>query len=153
VRAALFAFGVSLVLGLSLGLLLTGTGPGASGIVGGEFWILVLVFASVFLGWLVTYLIPAALGVPSAPLFVLVMVAALLAVKFVRIPWAPLVADGFGILVAIYAAAGLFGGLVARTSGLRATTRAAAARVGLWLATLAVSLTVATYGLASVLGS
>ncbi|HKY50100.1 MAG TPA: hypothetical protein VJP45_02475 [Candidatus Limnocylindria bacterium] len=152
-RRAIFASALALVMGLALGLLLTGTGPGASGIVGGEYWILVLVFASVYLGWQVAQLSRSPISLIAAPALVIVMVAALLSVKFARIPWAPLVGDGFEILVAIYAAAGAVGWVVGRVSSPRTTTPAASARIGLLLATVAVALSLATYAFASVSGS
>jgi hypothetical protein len=77
----------------------------------------------------------------------------LLGVKLVRVPWAPLVGDAFEVVVAIYAAAGLLGAAVGRAPSLRARTAAAAARTGLVLAAAAVAVMVATYALASVVGS
>lgn len=91
-RAATFAFGLAVVFGLVLGLLLTGTGPGASGIVGGQYWAIVLIAASVYLGWQVAQLSNAVIGLVAAPVLVVLMIAVLLVVKFVRVPWAPAVA-------------------------------------------------------------
>ena len=152
-RVLSFAFAMALVLGLALGLLLTGTGPGASGIVGGQYWILVIVAASVYLGWFVAQLSSATVGVLAAPILVLIMLAVLFGVKFVRVPWAPLVGDGFGILLAIYAASGTSGALLGRISRLRARTPSAAAQTGLWLATAVVMGSAATYALAAVIGT
>jgi hypothetical protein len=144
-RSAIFAFGLAVVFGLALGLLLTGTGPGASGIVGGQYWILVIVAASVYMGWQVAQLSAAPLSLVAAPVLGALMVALLLGVKFVRMPSAPLVGDGFEVLVLIYAAAALLGALLGHVSWLRAHTPAEAARTGLWLAAATVTVTGATY--------
>ena len=152
-RAAIFAFGLAVVFGLVLGLLLTGTGPGASGIVGGQYWAVVLIAASVYLGWQVAQFTNAPISLVATPVLVVLMIAVLLAVKFVRVPWAPLVGDAFEIVVAMYAAAGLLGAAVGRAPSLRARTAAAAARTGLVLAATAVAVIVTTYALASVKGS
>lgn len=152
-RAAIFALGLAVVFGLALGLLLTGTGPGASGIIGGQYWAVVLIAASVYLGWQVAQFSNALVSLVAAPVLVVLMIAVLLGVKFVRVPWAPLVGDGFEIVVAIYAAAGMLGALVGRAPSLRARTAATAARTGLVLAATAVAVIVATYALASVVGS
>jgi hypothetical protein len=152
-RAAIFAFALALALGLWLGLLLTGTGPGASGIVGGEYWILVITFASVYLGWQLAQLDMALPSVVAAPVFVVLMILVLLGVKFMHLPWAPLVSDSFPILIAIDAAAGTLGAVIGGAPSLRAHTPAAARRTGLCLAATAFAVSVATYGLASVMGS
>jgi hypothetical protein len=152
-RAAIFAFGLAVVFGLVLGLLLTGPGPGASGIIGGQYWAIVLIAASVYLGWQVAQFSNSLVSLVAAPVLVVLMIAVLFAVKFVRVPWAPLVGDAFEIVVAIYAAAGLLGAAIGRAPSLRARTAAAAARTGLVLAATAVAFIVVTYGLASVLGS
>lgn len=152
-RAAIFASGLAVVFGLVLGLLLTGIGPGASGIVGGQYWGVMLIAASVYLGWQVTQFGNALVSVVAAPVVVVLMIAVLLGVKFVRVPWAPLVGDGFEVVVAVYAGAGLLGAGIGRAPSLRARTAAAAARTGLVLAATAVALIVVTYALASVVGS
>jgi hypothetical protein len=152
-RAATFGFALALVLGLALGGLLTGTGPGASGIVGGEYWILVIIAASVYLGWHVAQLISAPISLIAAPVLVVVMIGVILGVKYARVPWAPLMGDGFPIVVAIDAAAGVLGALAGRTPWLRARTAAGAARTGLWLAAVIVAVSLTTYALASVMGS
>jgi hypothetical protein len=152
-RAAIFAVAMALALGLWLGLLLTGTGPGASGLVGGEYWILVITYASVYLGWQLAQLDTTPLSLVAAPLFVVLMIAVMLGVKFIHLPWAALVSDSFPILILIAAAAGALGALIGRAPSLRARTPAAAARTGLCLAAAAFAVSVATYGLASVTGS
>lgn len=152
-RAAIFAFGLAVVFGLVLGLALTGTGPGASGIVGGQYWAVVLIAASVYLGWQVAQFSDALVSLVAAPVLVVLMIAVLMGVKFVRVPWAPLVGDGFEIVVAIYAGAGVLGAAIGRTPSLRAHNAAAAARTGFVLAAAAVAVIVATYALASVVGS
>lgn len=152
-RAVAFAFVAAAVLGLALGALLTGTGPGASGIGGGEFWTLVLIFASAFLGWQAAQVSPVPASLGLAPAMVVVMVAALLAVKFNRLPSAPLVGDGFQILVGIYAAVGLLGALIGRIPSLRARTATGAVRAGLWLSAAALVVSLAAYGWAASAGS
>jgi hypothetical protein len=152
-RAATFGFALALVLGLGLGGLLTGTGPGASGIVGGEYWVLVIIAASVYLGWQVAQLMFAPISLIAAPVLVVVMIGVILGVKYARLPWAPLVSDGFPILVAIYAAAGVLGALAGGTPWLSARTAAGAARTGLWLAAVILAVSLATYALSSVMGS
>ena len=150
-RAVAFGFVAAAVLGLTLGALLTG--PGASGIVGGEFWVFVLIFASAFLGWQAAQVssVPASLAL--APAMVVVMVAALLAVKFTRLPTAPLVGEGFQILVVIYAAVGLLGAVIGRIPSLRARTATGAVRAGLWLSAAALVVSLAVYGWAANVGS
>jgi hypothetical protein len=113
----------------------------------------VIIFTSVYLGWQVAQLSDSFISVVVAPALVVVMIAVLLGVKFVRLPWAPLAGDGFGILVAIYAAAGALGAFVGQAPSLRARTPAAAARTGLCLVAAAFAATVVTYGWASVTGS
>jgi hypothetical protein len=153
VRAAIFAFGLAAVFGLVLGLLLTGTGPAATGVVVGQYWILVIIAASVYLGWQVAQLSSKIVSLVAAPVLVVFMIAVLLGMKFVRVPGAPLVGDGFEIVVAVYAAAGALGAFVGRLPWLRAQTPADAARTGLWLAAAMVTVSVATYAWASVTGS
>lgn len=152
-RAAILAVGLAIVFGLVLGLLLTGTGPGASGIVGGQYWIPVLIAASVYLGWHVAQFSSKPVSLVAAPFLVALMITALLGVKFVRVPWAGLVGDGFEVLVAIYAAAGALGAFLGGLPSLRANTPASAARTGLWLAAAAVMASVVTYAWASVTGT
>jgi hypothetical protein len=150
-RAATFALGLAVLFGLVLGLLLTG--PGASGIIGRQYWAIVLIAASIYLGWQVAQFGNALVSFVAAPLVVVLMIAVLLGVKFVRVPWAPLVGDAFEAVVAMYAAAGLLGAAVGQAPSLRARTAAAAARTGLVLAATAVAVIVTTYALASVMGS
>jgi hypothetical protein len=152
-RAATFGFALALILGLALGGLLTGTGPGASGVVGSEYWILVITAASVYLGWQVAQLTSAPISLIAATVLVVVMIGVILGVKYARVPWAPLMGDGFAILVAVYAAAGVLGALAGRTPWLRVRTVAGAARTGLWLAPVIVAVSLATYALSSVMGS
>ena len=140
---------VALGLGLALGLVLTGTGPGASGIVGGEYWILVLVAASMTLGWLAARLGSRGAALLLSPLAVAVMIAVVLGVKYMRLPAAPLVGDGFQILFAIYAGCGVLGALLGRFRGMRAKTPAAAARTGLLLSLAIVVASVVPYALAA----
>src|SRR5688572_18515205 len=123
-RAAIFALAVALAVGLWLGLLLTGTGPGASGIVGGQYWILVMTFASVYLGWQLAQLDTTPLSVVVAPLLVVLMISVMLGVKFIHVPWVPLFSDSFPILIAIDAATGALGALIGRAPSLLAYTPA-----------------------------
>src|SRR5688500_20260837 len=109
-RAAIFALAVALALGLWLGLLLTGTGPGASGIVGGQYWILVMTFASVYLGWQLAQLDTTPLSVVVAPLLVVLMISVVLGVTSIRVPWAPRVSESFPILIDSGRGAGSAGG-------------------------------------------
>jgi hypothetical protein len=152
-RAAILALALSVVVGLALGALLTGTGPGASGIVGGEYWIAVIVASSVYLGWHVAQLMPAPTSLIAGPALVVVMIGVLLGIKYTRLPDAPLVGDGFPIVVLIYAAGGALGALAGQTPRLRARSAAGAARTGMWLAAITVAVSVAMYTLASVSGS
>jgi len=141
---------VTLVAGLALGLIFTGNGPGASGIVRGEYWILVLVAASIFLGWLAAQLGFGAAALLVSPVAVVLMIAVVLGVKYVRLPAAPIVADGFRILVAIYASCGVLGALLGGAPWMRAKTPASAARTALLRSLAIVIASVVPYALAAV---
>ena len=77
-------------------------------------WIVVLVAASVVVGWLTARLVAPPALVIAAPAAVLLMLGVVLGAKLLRYPDAPLVGDGFSILVGCYAIAGLVGGALGR---------------------------------------
>jgi hypothetical protein len=101
-------FTMVLGLGVALGLVLTS--PWATG--GGQYWAVVLVAACLYVGWLLAQLSPAPVSLIAAPVLAVLMIAVILGVKAVRWPSAPLVGDGFEIVVALYGAAGLVGALI-----------------------------------------
>ena len=136
------ALGVAVGLGLALGLLLT-AGNGSSRF-GELLAILLIVAASIYIGWLVSQLASAALSVLVAPVLVVIMLTLLFAVKFVRLPSAPLVGDGFEILGAIYVLPGALGALLGRVSRLR-MSEGAAIRNGRWVTGAALAIGVAWY--------
>jgi hypothetical protein len=144
---------VALGLGFALGIVLTGTGPGASGFIRGEYWILVIVAASVTLGWFAAQLGFGGAAVLVSAIGVVLMLAVVLGVKYLRLPEAPLVGDGFPVLMAIYAACGTLGALLGQAKSMRAATRAAAARTALCLSAAVLTASIALYALASVSGS
>lgn len=137
---------VAVGLGVALGALFTGPWLGASGL-GGLFGILVLVAAGLFVGWLMAQLYSGPLSLVAAPTLILILVGVLFGVKLVRLPSAPLVGDGFEILVAIYAAVGTLGAVIGWMPWLRAPAPGAA-RTGLWLTATALAMSAATYAMA-----
>lgn len=139
-------------LGVALCLILTSAGLRVSGAVGGPYSIALLVTACVYVGWLVSQLSTAPASLVGAPLLVLCMIAALMGVKILRWPSAPLVGDAFEIFVAIYAAVGLFGAFVGLVPSLRAPVRVAE-RTGIWLTAVALAVGAVTLVLDSAIGS
>jgi len=144
---------VTLGLGLALGVVLTGTGPGASGLIGGGYWILFLVAASVTLGWFGAQLGFGRVALLMAPLAVVLMLGVVLGVKYLRLPAAPLVGDGFRVLVAIYAACGLLGAALGRVRSMGAGSPGEAMRTAARLSAAILAVSVALYALAAVGGS
>ena len=145
------ALGVAVGLGLALGLLLTGAGYASSGF-GDKLAILLIVATCVYIGWLVAQLASAAVSILVAPLLVVIMLTLLFAVKFVRLPSAPLVGDGFEILGAIYLLPGALGALLGRVRWLRMSERAAM-RNGRWVTGAALAIGAAWYALYAVMAS
>jgi hypothetical protein len=139
-------------LGVALSLILTSAGLRVSGAVGGLYGIAVLITACVYVGWLVSQLSAAPASLVAAPLLALFMIAALFGAKFLRLPSAPLVGDGFQIFVAIYAAAGALGAFLGLVPSLRAPVRAAE-RMGFWLTTVALAVGAVTLVLDTTIGS
>jgi hypothetical protein len=144
------ALAVAVGLGLALGLLLT-AGYGSSGF-GELLAILVIVAACVYIGWFVSQPASAALSVFVAPILVVIMLTLLLAVKFVRLPSAPLVGDGFEIVGVIYALPGALGALLGRVPRLRMSGRAAM-RNGRWVTGAALAIAGAWYLFYAVMAS
>jgi hypothetical protein len=145
------ALGVAVGLGLALGLLPTGGGYGSS-VFGGQLAILVIVVACVYIGWLVSQLAPAALSFFVAPILAVIMLTLLFAVKFVRLPSAPLVGDGFEILGAIYVVPAALGALLGRVPWLRMSERDAM-RNGRWVTRAALAIGAAWYAFYAVMTS
>jgi hypothetical protein len=87
-----------------------------------------------------------------APVLVVIMLTLLFAVKFVRLPSAPLVGDGFEILGAIYLVPGALGALLGRVPRLR-MSEGAARRNGVWVSGGALGLGAAWYALYAVMAS
>jgi hypothetical protein len=144
---------VALGLGLALGIVLTGTGPGASGFIRGEYWILVLVAASVTLGWFAPQLRFSRAAPLVAPVAVVLMLSAVVGVKYLRLPAAPLVGDGFPVAAAIYVACGVVGAFLGLARSMRAATPAAAVRGAIQLSAAIFAVSLALHALASVSGS
>ena len=117
---------VAVGLGLALGLVLTSS----AGIGGGQYWIIVVIWACLFVGWLAAQLTPVG-SLVTGPALVLVMTAVLFAVKLVRLPDAPLTGDGVELLVAIYAAFGALGALIGRRGSARRPLPSLASAYGL----------------------
>lgn len=134
---------VAVGLGLALGLLPKGAGSGSSGF-GDQLAILVIIAAGVYIGWLAAQLAPATLSVVVATILVVIMLTVLFAVKFVRLPSAPLVGDGFEILGAIYVASGALGALLGRVPWLR-VPETDAVRNGRWVTGAALAIAAAWY--------
>jgi hypothetical protein len=130
--------------GVALGLIFTSTGLRVSGTVGGLYAIAVLVMACVYVGWLASQLSAAPASLVSGPLLVLCMLAALLALKALRLPSAPLVGDAIEVFVAPYAAAGAFGAFLGLAPWLRVPA-SAAERTGLSLTIVALAVGAVTY--------
>src|SRR3989442_10393034 len=81
-RRAVVALALAAVAtGLALSLILIGNGPGASGLVGGHYWIVVFVCASVVVGWLAAQLIRTPLIALLSPAAVLVVIGIVMFVK------------------------------------------------------------------------
>jgi hypothetical protein len=99
---------VTMVIGLPFGLVLTSPW----GIAGGQYWTVVLIASCVCVGWSLAQLSRTPLSLVAAPVLAVLMVAVILGVKLIRWPSAPLVGDGFEIVVAIYAGAGALGALL-----------------------------------------
>jgi hypothetical protein len=137
-----------LSLGVALGLVLTG--PWAIG--GGQYWTVVLIAACVYVGWLLAQLSSASVSLVSAPVLAVFMVAVILGVKLVRWPSAPIVGDGFAIVVALYGAAGAVGALLGLVPWLRSRMPAGAARTALGLSAAMLILSAAPYALAALGG-
>lgn len=144
------ALGVAVGLGLALGLLL-GAGYGPSGF-GEPLAILVIVAASVYIGWLVSQLASAGLSILAAPILVVIMLTFLFALKFLRLPSAPLVGDGFEMLCAIYVLPGALGALIGQVRWLR-MSEGAAMRNGRWVTGAALAIGVVCYALYAVMVS
>jgi hypothetical protein len=152
-RALVEIAGLSLGLGVALALLLVGDRAGASGIVGGEYWILVLIAASVIVGWFAAQLMTPPLLPWAVAAGVSLVVGVIVAVKWLRYPTAPLVGDGFPILAASYVIAGLVAATLGRLRMFRAPSPRGALRAGALLGVLVIALCVFPYVLAMVSGS
>lgn len=139
-------------LGVALCLILTSAGLRVSGAVGGPYSIALLITACVYVGWLASQLSSAPGSLLGGPLLVLCMLAALLGIKILRWPSAPLVGDAFEIFVAIYAAVGLFGAFLGLAPWLRVPA-SAAERTGLGLTAVALVVGIGTFVLDSAIGS
>jgi hypothetical protein len=81
------------------------------------------------------------------------MLGVVLGVKYLRLPAAPLVADGFPVLVTIYAACGLLGAVLGRDRSMRAGTSGEAVRTAARLSAAILAASLALYALAAVSGS
>ena len=153
-RRALVALALAAVAtGLALSLILIGNGPGASGLVGGHYWIVVFVCASVVVGWLAAQLIRTPLIALLSPAAVLVVIGIVMFVKLLRFPNAPLVGDGFAFLVAWYVLCGFTATALGQTPRFRAISPTRAIRAGLLLIALVALLSVLPYGLGAIIGS
>ena len=142
---------VAVGLGLALGLVLGGAGSGASRL-GDQLAILAIIAASVYIGWLVAQLASAAVSIVFGPILVVIMLTVLFAVKFVRLPSAPLVGDGFEILGVIYVLPGALAALLGRLPWLR-VTETAAVRNGRWVTGAALAIGVAWYAFYAVMAA
>lgn len=100
--------------------------------------------ASVYIGWLVAQFASAAVSIIFGPILIVIMLTVLFAVKFVRLPSAPLVGDGFEILGVIYVLPGAFGALLGRVPRLR-VPETAAVRNGRWVTGAALAIGAAWY--------
>lgn len=142
---------VAVGLGVALGVILTSSGLRAS-VVPGVVGFAALIAACVYIGWLVAQFTSAAVGFAAAPVVVVGMIGVLLGVKLIRLPFAPLVGDGFEIFVLIYAGAGAFGAVLGQVPLLQ-TPAGAAARMGLLLTGAALVISATTLALDAVIGA
>jgi len=140
---------VAVGLGLALGLLLTGASSGSSRL-GDQLAILVIIAASMYIGWLVAQLASVPVSIVLGPLLVVIMLTVLFAVKFVRLPSAPLVGNGVETLGVIYVLPGALAALLGRVPWLRVTETAAVLN-GRWVTGAALAIAVAWYAFYAVM--
>jgi hypothetical protein len=103
----------------------------------GDLVLMAWLLALVVIGWASAQLIDPPVRFLAAPAAAVVAVGVALAAKQVRYPDAPLVGDGFEVLVLIYAAFGLLGAVLGSMSSLRVRPpeRAAGLTAGLIVVT------------------
>ena len=100
----------TLAAGLLYAALLLGPEPGGrSAVVSGEWWMAVFIATSIALGWLAGTLLRGIPRIAAALVAPSLAVAVLIAIKVLRWPEIPAVADGFWIGLFWYSAAGLVG--------------------------------------------
>jgi hypothetical protein len=80
-------------------------------------------FALVVVGWFAAQVISGPLRIVAAPAASALAIGVALVAKLVRYPDAPLVGDGFEVLIWIYAAVGLVGAALGSLPALRAKSR------------------------------
>jgi hypothetical protein len=105
-------------------------------------------FALAMVGWLTAQVIDGPLRLVVAPGAVVLAFAVAFLCKVLRYPDAPLVGDGFEVLIWIYAAVGLVGAALGSLSALRMKSQEGAGRVSAGLVILAGMLGALPYVLA-----
>jgi hypothetical protein len=88
-------------------------------------WLLALAIV----GWFAAHVIEGPLRIVAAPAAAALAIGVALVAKLVRYPDAPLVGDGFEVLIWVYAAVGLFGAALGSLPALRTKSREVAGRV------------------------
>jgi hypothetical protein len=86
-------------------------------------------FALAVVGWFAAQVISGPLRIVAAPAASVLAIGVALVAKLVRYPDAPLVGDGFEVLIWIYAAVGLVGAALGSLPALRTTSREGAGAV------------------------
>jgi hypothetical protein len=86
-------------------------------------------FALAIVGWFAAQAIDGPLRIVAAPAAAALAIGVALIAKLVRYPDAPLVGDGFEVLIWVYAAVGLFGAALGSLPALRAKSRDFAGRI------------------------
>lgn len=105
-------------------------------------------FALAIVGWFAAQVIDGPLRVVAAPAAAALAIGVALVAKLVRYLDAPLVGDGFEVLVWVYAAVGLFGAALGALPALRTKSREVAGGVAAGLIFVAGALGAVPYVLA-----